>query len=69
MSLSVFKDNEFRKSSFSNYKWVHACVQVAKRQDEVGVRDSKDPKKTTLHFTSDEWKAFISGVKAGEFDL
>ena len=65
----VFADEEFRKASFSNYRWVHACVQVAIRPDGIGVRDSKHPSGATLRFTPTEWKAFIAGVKAGEFDL
>ena len=44
------------------------CVAV-KRGDLVQVRDTKDEGDTTLSFTSDEWKAFVKGVKAGEFDI
>ena len=32
------------------------------------MRDSKDPSGPALAFTTSEWKAFISGVKDGEFD-
>lgn len=35
----------------------------------IAVRDSKDPDGPKLFFTSDEWTAFIRGVKADEFDL
>ncbi|GIH99241.1 hypothetical protein Pta02_12500 [Planobispora takensis] len=31
------------------------------------VRDSKDPDGPALTFTSDEWDAFVTGVKRGEF--
>jgi hypothetical protein len=34
----------------------------------VGVRDSKDPDGTPLHFSPAEVAAFIKGVKRGEFD-
>lgn len=34
----------------------------------VAVRDSKDPDGPKLLFTRDEWKAFVGGVRAGEFD-
>jgi hypothetical protein len=34
----------------------------------VALRDSKDPKRSTLFFNHTEWKAFIEGVKLGEFD-
>jgi hypothetical protein len=43
------------------------CVEVAKVGDEYLIRDSKDPGRTPLAFTQDEWLAFEAGVKAGEF--
>lgn len=36
--------------------------------DAVVVRDSKRPDQPVLRFTTDEWAAFVSGVRAGEFD-
>lgn len=45
------------------------CVSVKISDDKVQVRDTKDPSKTTLTFDHNEWKAFISGVKNGEFDV
>jgi hypothetical protein len=51
--------------SFSNSN----CVQVATLPDgSIAVRDSKDPAGDVLRFTPDEWRAFIEGAKAGEFD-
>ncbi|WP_433439904.1 DUF397 domain-containing protein [Nonomuraea sp. CA-141351] len=45
------------------------CVEVAELSSgRRGVRDSKNPTGPALIFTSDEWNAFIGGVKAGEFD-
>lgn len=35
----------------------------------VAIRDTKNPSGGDLLFTKAEWIAFISGVKAGEFDL
>jgi hypothetical protein len=47
-----------------------ACVQVAHLPGGmVAVRDSKDTAKPAHIFDSEEWAAFVSGVKAGEFDL
>ena len=63
-----FSDEDFRKSSLSRHS-KRICVQVAIKSEGVGVRDSKDPSKTTLQFTPEEWNAFIGGVKVGEFDL
>ncbi|MFF5209958.1 DUF397 domain-containing protein [Streptosporangium sp. NPDC000396] len=46
------------------------CVEVATLNGgHVGVRDSKDRSGPVLVFTPDEWKAFVGGVKDGEFDL
>jgi hypothetical protein len=45
------------------------CVEVARLPDgTVGVRDSKNPHAAILRFTSDEWQAFLSGARRGEFD-
>ena len=63
-----FADDDFRKSSLSHHS-KKACVLVATKQKAIGVRDSKDSGKITLQFTKREWKAFIAGVKAGEFDI
>jgi hypothetical protein len=60
-------DSRWIKSSlsFSNGN----CVEVASLPDgDIGVRDSKDPHGAVLRFTSDEWHAFLGGVRNGEFD-
>jgi hypothetical protein len=60
-------DSHWIKSSlsFSNGN----CVEVASLTgDEIGVRDSKDSEGPVLRFTSDEWHAFLGGVRNGEFD-
>ena len=64
----VFEDSDFIKASFSRCSR-KKCVEVAIKKEGIGVRDSKDPGKTTLQFTRLEWEAFVKGVKAGEFDL
>jgi Domain of unknown function (DUF397) len=46
------------------------CVEVAAvGEDEVAVRDSKDPAGARLTFTAPEWRHFLDGVAAGEFGL
>ncbi|BAD60464.1 DUF397 domain-containing protein [Nocardia farcinica] len=46
-----------------------ACVEVAFFEDgAVGVRHSKNPTGPALTFTASEWRAFLAGVRAGEFD-
>ena len=57
---------EFLKSSFSG---PNGCVEVAIRDDGVAVRDSRNRDGAVLEFSSADWKAFVLGVKAGEFDL
>jgi hypothetical protein len=62
------QDTVFRKSSYSGAANPN-CVEVGFVTAEVLLRDSKDPDGPVLRFTTDEWKAFLAGVKAGEFDL
>jgi hypothetical protein len=61
---------------FSNAVWHKStrsgsagCVEVATLEHVVGVRDSKDRQGLVLVFKYDEWKAFLAGVRDGEFDL
>lgn len=48
----------------------NTCVDVARTEDEVRVRQGNlgiyGPQ---LRFTRDEWRAFVDGVKAGQFDV
>ena len=62
-----FSEADFRKSSFSPD--AGSCVEVAMRDGVIGVRDSKDRSAGVLVFSPREWRAFVNGVKAGEFDL
>jgi hypothetical protein len=55
----------WRKSTFSG---TNGCVEVAFVQGQVAVRDSKQRGGPVLVFTAHEWRAFLSGVRAGEFD-
>jgi hypothetical protein len=56
----------WRKSTFSQ---VSECVEVAIGNDAVRVRDTKDRAGGALTFTLPEWRAFLAGVRHGEFDL
>jgi len=58
---------DFKKSSWSRNN-PKTCVLVAIKPEGVAVRDSKNPSKGTQFYSNDEWDAFISGVKGGEFD-
>jgi hypothetical protein len=43
------------------------CVEVATLADGVAVRGSRSPD-VVLTFTKAEWRAFLLGAKAGDFD-
>jgi hypothetical protein len=59
---------EWRKSSFSGSNG-GGCVEVARNlPGVVAVSDSKDHEGPALVFTPDEWRAFLDGVRAAEFD-
>jgi hypothetical protein len=46
------------------------CVEVAHLANgSVAVRDSKNVGKAAHVFDREEWSAFITGVKNGEFDV
>jgi hypothetical protein len=45
------------------------CVEVADLPGgQVGLRHSKDAAGPVLQFQPEEWKAFLAGVRNGEFD-
>jgi hypothetical protein len=45
------------------------CVEVAIVADgQIRVRNSRDRDGQVLLFTSEEWRAFLAGVREGEFD-
>lgn len=45
------------------------CVEVADLPErQVGMRDSKDAGGLVLRFPPEEWRAFLDGVRNGEFD-
>lgn len=55
------------KSSASG---ANGCVEVAHLpQGGVALRDTKDRGKAPHYSDNDEWAAFLTGAKAGEFDL
>jgi hypothetical protein len=56
---------EYRISSFCSGG---DCVEVGMRNDGVvAVRDTKD-RSRELTFSSQEWAAFVTGIKGGAFD-
>ena len=49
--------------------WEH-CVEVAGRNGMIMVRDTKDHGRGLVHtYTPGQWRAFVVGVRNGNFDL
>jgi Domain of unknown function (DUF397) len=65
--MSDFGEATWRKSLRSQNSG--ACVEVAWVGDRIGVRDSRSPVGPVLVFTANEWRAFLSGARDGEFDF
>ncbi|ANY06528.1 DUF397 domain-containing protein [Pseudonocardia sp. HH130630-07] len=58
-------DVDFRISSYCHHG---GCVAVGSDADEILVRSSRVADGPVLRFTAEEWDAFVSGVRDGEFD-
>jgi hypothetical protein len=56
----------WRKSARSG---ANGCVEVGLVDGQIAVRDSKDREGPVLLFTGLEWKAFLGGVRDGEFEI
>jgi hypothetical protein len=72
------KDVKLHISSLPGICWTKSshsfgngdCVETAPLPGgHVAVRDSKDKAGPVLLFTPSEWRAFVGGVKGGEFDI
>jgi hypothetical protein len=62
-----FTDLQWFKSRASG---ANGCVEVAHMPGgRVALRDSKDRSKEPHVFDRNEWQAFLTGAKNGEFDL
>ena len=54
----------------SSYSGGGGCVEVAHMLGGgVALRDTKDRTKAAHLYTREEWQAFLTGAKHGEFDL
>ena len=59
----------WRKSSRSNEGGEQTnCVEVAGLAGRVAMRDSKNPTGVALALPRAQWRAFLTSVRAGEFD-
>jgi Domain of unknown function (DUF397) len=55
----------WRKSTYSNGSGGE-CVELAGLPGGPAVRDSKHPHGPVLVFTTDQWRAFVQGIQAGQ---
>ena len=66
MSPSAQGPSAWRKSSKCA---ATECVEIGRdEQDMILLRDSKSPQTPPFRYTTEEFRAFIHGAKAGEFD-
>jgi hypothetical protein len=61
-----FSRATWRKSTRSQQSG--QCVELAKMDGVIGMRDSKEPNGPILVFTVEEIAAFLDGAAKGEFD-
>ena len=45
-----------------------ACVRVAATENSVFIGSTKHPSGPAIEYTPDEWHAFVTGIKNGDFD-
>jgi hypothetical protein len=55
----------WRKASFCGST---ECIEVARRDHVIMVRDSGHPHGNMLHYTFEEWRSFVRNIKDGGFD-
>jgi hypothetical protein len=68
MSVRDLSAATWRKSSRSNGNGGNNCVEVTFLDNDVAVRDSKNPDGPAVFFTAAQWGAFVTGAKGGRFD-
>jgi hypothetical protein len=69
MTSSADRPNTLAWIKSSHSGNTNACVEVALAPDgDILVRNSNRPGAGTIGFTPQEWKAFLTGAKDGEFD-
>ena len=68
MRSSELPDAVWRKSTRSNGGVNGDCVEVADLADQIALRDSKDPAGPVLAVPRQQWRTFLTGIQAGQFD-
>lgn len=62
MSLD-FDGVRWRKSSYSDESGGVHCVEIGRMENNIVVRDSKNPGSGSLSFSLHEWGTFTTGIK------
>jgi hypothetical protein len=62
MKASELPGTTWRKSSYSGANEDN-CVEVARAERLVAVRDSKNPSGSVLAFDRTEWRSLLTGIK------
>jgi len=68
-SKEFFKDARFVKAKDCAWLRDPFCVEVAQKDNLIGVRDSKNPDGPVLAYTLGEWRVFLAAVRNGEFNF
>lgn len=70
-AADLFPEEGWGKSTFSDQSGV-GCVEIntnaVATHGLIGLRDSTQPGRGTFAFDETEWRAFLDGARAGEFD-
>lgn len=67
VGMCVEVDLDFQKPNMCG---IGACVEVATNGPTIAVRDSKQGEVgPILTFTPPEWRAFVTAVKGGQYDI
>ncbi|HVQ91392.1 MAG TPA: DUF397 domain-containing protein [Mycobacteriales bacterium] len=65
MGKAKSTNSAWKKSSASN---TSNCVEVRRSGSSMLLRHSKSRPEIVLRFSADEWRAFLVGARAGEFE-
>lgn len=63
---AAFSGLDWRRSQLSVNNG--QCLELARAEGMIAIRDSKDPSGPVLMYTPAEFHAFLDGAKKGEFD-
>ena len=62
--LEPAESGRWRKATFCA---AGECVEISRQDDRIVLRNSALPR-AVVRYTPEEWRAFVAGLRAGEFD-